>query len=60
MNKKHWAVNRNNYKVHQTIESYLEWFENEYPEPKRKNKNKDKDNKYFFKIEFKEIILSFD
>lgn len=61
---KHWMNNRNNYKVHQTVESYLEWFEKAYPEKKKANKyrnRKTSDNKdYVLIIEHKEVILTFD
>jgi hypothetical protein len=56
--------NRNNQKVHQTIESYLEWWDKAYPEKKKaygpriRETTKSKD--YIFKKDYKEIIISFD
>ncbi len=64
MKKKSGKRNRNNEYVHQTIESYLEWFEKEYPSKKKANgyrNRKTTDSKdYVFKRDYKEIIISFD
>jgi len=66
-NHKASARNRNKEYVHQTVESYLEWFEKAYyPEtkPKRgrpsRNKKTTDPKDYCFKIVHKEIILNFD
>jgi len=56
--------NRNHEYVHQTVESYLEWFAKAYPEKKKasgyRNKKTTKPENYIFKKDYKEIILSFD
>jgi len=63
-NKIHHARNRNNQKVHQTIESYLEWWDKAYPEKKKaygpRIRKTTKSQNYEFKIIKKEIILYFD
>lgn len=56
--------NRNNEYVHQTIESYLEWWEKAYKTKKtgrkmRTTKISNSEN-YIFKRDHKEIIISFD
>ena len=64
MKKKSVTRNRNNEYVHQTIESYLEWFEKAYPEKKKaykcRNRKTTNSKDYIFKKDYKEIILSFD
>jgi len=56
--------NRNNEYVHQTVESYLEWWSKAYPEKKKangyRNRKTVKSEDYIFKKDYKEIILSFD
>lgn len=56
--------NRNNEYVHQTVESYLEWWNTAYPEKKKangyRNRKTVKPEDYIFKKDYKEIILSFD
>jgi len=56
--------NRNNEYVHQTVESYLEWFAKAYPEKKKANRwrvrKTMKPEDYIFKKDYKEIIISFD
>ena len=58
------ARNRNNEYVHQTVESYLEWFAKAYPEKKKangyRNRKTMKPEDYIFKKDYKEIIISFD
>tara|TARA_Y100001973_G_scaffold105213_1_gene177582 strand:- start:1802 stop:1999 length:198 start_codon:yes stop_codon:yes gene_type:complete len=56
--------NRNNEYVHQTIESYLEWWEKAHPAKKKAHKNRyrktTESKDYIFKRDYKEIIISFD
>ena len=58
------AKNRNNEYVHQTVESYLEWFAKAYPEKKKAYRwrvtKTMKPEDYIFKKDYKEIILSFE
>jgi hypothetical protein len=64
MKKKSGKRNRNNEYVHQTVESYLEWWAKAYPEKKKangyRNRKTVKSEDYIFKKDYKEIILSFD
>jgi len=56
--------NRNNEYVHQTIESYLEWWEKAYQTKKKgtkmRNRKMSNSKDYIFKRDHKEIIISFD
>lgn len=56
--------NRANFKVHQTTESYLKWFDKAYPEKKKETRSRYrktcKNEDYVFKRDYKEIIITFD
>ena len=55
--------NRANFKVHQTTESYLKWFEKAYPEKKKETRTRyrktSKNEDYIFRVNHKVTILTF-